>query len=153
VHGSIAGDLGPRSPGSSKSDGEKIYFAYSADLRIFGDIPSLDEITQRLGLEPTESHKKGTRGWGPKLAAYKHDMWSYHAQVNESEPLHTHIDALWKTLAGHREYLVGLKERLTVDVFLGYRSNGDHAGVEVPYHSLEMFRELQVPFGLSIIVI
>ena len=45
------------------------------------------------------------------------------------------------------------KKNLTVDVFLGYQSNCDHAGVEVPYQSLEIFRELRVPFGLSIIVV
>jgi hypothetical protein len=39
-----------------------------------------------------------------------------------------------------------------VDVFLGYRSNCDTAGIEVPHTSLEMFSELQIPFGLSIIV-
>jgi hypothetical protein len=37
-------------------------------------------------------------------------------------------------------------------VFLGYRSDCDTAGVEVPYTSLEIFIELEVPFGLSIIV-
>jgi hypothetical protein len=39
-----------------------------------------------------------------------------------------------------------------VDVFLGYRSNCDHAGVEVPHESLEMFIELRIPFGVSIII-
>ncbi len=39
-----------------------------------------------------------------------------------------------------------------VDVFLGYRSNVDYAGVEVPYTCLEMFTELEIPFGLSIVV-
>ena len=52
----------------------------------------------------------------------------------------------------HKDYLLGLKENLTVDVFLGYRSNSDTAGVEVPYQSLQIFQELQVPFGLSIII-
>ena len=72
--------------------------------------------------------------------------------MKESEPLHVHIDALWNTFRERKQYLLQLKQDLTVDVFLGYRSNCDHAGVEVPHQSLEMFRELQVPFGLSIIV-
>jgi hypothetical protein len=79
-------------------------------------------------------------------------MWRYTPPVKESEPLHVHIDALWNTFKGKKEYILRLKHDLTVDVFLGYRSNCDHAGVEVPYQSLEIFRELQVPFGLSIIV-
>jgi hypothetical protein len=52
----------------------------------------------------------------------------------------------------HKDYLLKLKENLTVEVFLGYRSNSDTAGVEVPHQSMEMFTALQVPFGLSIIV-
>ena len=79
-------------------------------------------------------------------------MWSYTSPVKESEPLHVHIDSLWNTFRKHKEYLLELKKDLTVDVFLGYRSNCDHAGVEVPHQSLQMFMELQIPFGLSIIV-
>jgi len=79
-------------------------------------------------------------------------MWSYTSPVEGSEPLHVHIDSLWNTFREHKAYLLDLKRELTVDVFLGYRSNCDHAGVEVPHQSLEMFTELQIPFGLSIIV-
>jgi Domain of unknown function (DUF4279) len=135
-------------PGGSGE--EKIRFAYSADLRIFGSIPDLDEITKRLGVAPTHTHRKGDRAWG--TTAYEHDMWGYHPPLKETEPLHVHIDTLWITIREHKEYLLQLKQSLTVDVFLGYRSSCDNAGVEVPYQSLEMFRELQVPFGLSIIV-
>ena len=60
---------------------------------------------------------------------------------------------LWERLRPHKEYLLGLKKSVTVDVFLGYRSNCDHCGVEVPHTSLEMFWELKIPFGLSIIVV
>jgi hypothetical protein len=65
---------------------EEIYFAYSATLRIFGDIPDLDEITKRLGVTPSDTHRKGDRGWGPNLPPYEHDMWSYNAPVKKTEP-------------------------------------------------------------------
>jgi hypothetical protein len=45
---------------------------------------------------------------------------------------------------------MGLKHWLTVDVFCSYSSNGC-AGIEVSHHALEMFIELEIPFGLSII--
>jgi len=48
--------------------------------------------------------------------------------------------------------LLGLKTSVTVDVFLGYRSNSGTAGFEVPCSSLEMFTELKIPFGVSVIV-
>jgi len=44
------------------------------------------------------------------------------------------------------------QKEFTVDFVLGYRSSSDSAGVEVPAKSLEMFIDLQVPFGLSIII-
>jgi Domain of unknown function (DUF4279) len=142
-------------PGSASGEGqeEDIYFIYGATLRIFGNIPNLDEITQLLSVAPSDTHRKGDRGWGPNLPPYEHDMWSYKAPVQKTEPLHVHIDTLWNTFRERKEYLLHLKQNLTVDVFLGYRSNCDHAGVEVPYQSLEIFRELRVPFGLSIIVV
>lgn len=153
---SETGDLesAPALPGGSGGEGqeEAIYFAYSATLRIFGSIPDLDEITQRLGVVPSDTDRKGDRR-GERLPPFQHDMWMYRAPVKETEPLHVHIDTLWNTFRERKEYLLQLKQGLTVDVFLGYRSNCDNAGVEVPYQSLEIFKELGVPFGLSIIVV
>jgi Domain of unknown function (DUF4279) len=130
---------------------EEIYFAYSATLRIFGAIPDLNEITERLGVTPTGSHRRGDRR-GPKWPPYEHDMWMFEVPIKESEPLHVHIDELWNVLRDRKEYLLQLKKNLTVDVFLGYRSNCDHAGFEVRHQSLEMFTELQIPFGVSVII-
>jgi hypothetical protein len=79
-------------------------------------------------------------------------MWSYEAPLEETESLEKHINALWSVLKSYKEYLLDLKKTAKVDVFLGYRSNCDHAGIEVPHTCLEMFRELEVPFGISIII-
>ena len=130
---------------------EPPYFAHSATLRIFGEISDLDEITRALGLTPTDTHRRGDKK-GPRSPGYPHDMWRYCAPVHEEEPLGAHIDALWERVRPHTSYLLDLKKRLTVDVFLGYRSNCDHAGIEVPHTSLEMFVSLQVPFGVSVII-
>ena len=130
---------------------EKTYFAYSATLRIFGDIPNLEAISVRLGLEPTRTHRKGDKP-DPRHSGFRNDMWSYTSPVDKSEHLEKHIDALWERLKPHRRYLLMLKKSLSVDVFLSYRSNCDHAGIEVPYKSLEMFTELEIPFGVSIII-
>jgi hypothetical protein len=136
---------------AGKEPDEDTYFAYSATVRISGDIANMDEISTQLGLQPTHSHRKGERR-EPRSAGYRHDMWSYRPQLDKHEPLHKHIDALWLVLKPHKTYLLELKKSVTVDVFLGYRSNCDTAGIEVPHTSLEMFSELQIPFGLSIIV-
>ncbi len=130
---------------------EETYFAYSASLRIFGDIPNLDDIGTRLEVVATQTHRKGDKP-GARSPGFAHDMWSYSPPLDESEPLARHIDALWSKLKPHKQYLRELKQHLSVDVFLGYRSNCDHAGIEVPHRSLEMFTELEIPFGVSIII-
>ena len=134
-----------------KETEEDTYFAYSATIRIAGEIPDMEEISARLGLSPTHSHHKGERR-GAQSTPYRQDMWSYSPPVGGIEPLHKHLDALWSSLKPHKHYLLELKKSLGVDVFCGYRSNCDHAGIEVPHTSLEMFVELEIPFGVSIIV-
>jgi hypothetical protein len=53
---------------------EKIYFSYSASLRIFGIIPDLEEITRHLGIAPTRVCRRGeARHAGSP--PYEYDMW------------------------------------------------------------------------------
>jgi Domain of unknown function (DUF4279) len=136
---------------AGKEREEDNYFAYSATLRISGDTLNMDEISTRLNLKPTHSHRKGEKR-DPRAAGYHTDMWSYTVPLHKSVPLYKHIDALWLALKPHKGYLLGLKESVSVDVFLGYRSNCDTAGIEIPHTSVEMFSELKIPFGVSIIV-
>ncbi|MCG2774615.1 MAG: DUF4279 domain-containing protein [Desulfobacterales bacterium] len=37
----------------------KTYFAFSASLRIFSEIPDLNKITKQLGIQPTRTQRKG----------------------------------------------------------------------------------------------
>ena len=99
---------------------------------------------------PPRHTEKGDRGrTGPP---FSHDMWSYTAPVDETHPLQEHVDVLWALLKPNKGYLLDLKKAATVDVFLGYRSNCDTAGVDLSHTSLEMFIDLEIPFGISIIV-
>jgi hypothetical protein len=130
---------------------EENYFAYSATLRIFGEIPDIQEITKRLGVEPSHAHMRGDRQ-GINSPPYDHDMWSYSPDLPEENPLEEHINQLWAEIAPHKDYLQELKKTLTVDVFLGYRSNCDTAGISLPPESIRVFTELEVRFELSIII-
>jgi Domain of unknown function (DUF4279) len=134
-----------------ESDSDKPYFCYSATLRVMGDGINFEELETQIGVQATEKYKKGTsRRPGSPPAA--HDMWLYKAPVAEHQLLGDHINALWKTIEPAKSFLLSLKKTCTVDVFLGYRSSSDHAGFEVPYQSLEMFRDLEIPFGVSVII-
>ncbi len=80
-------------------------------------------------------------------------MWSYDAPVAEDRPLDIHIRTLWSHIRGHKDFLMRLKDHCTVDVFCGYRSNSGTAGFEVSAKSLEMFVALDIPFGVSVVVV
>jgi hypothetical protein len=110
---------------------EEIYFAYSASLRIFGDIQNLNQISKTLNLQPTESYTKGHQR-RPSSPPAKFDMWIYSPSLSEKKPLEEHIKTLWSEIKDKKDYLLTLKQNLTVDVFLGYRTNCDHAGIEIP---------------------
>lgn len=124
---------------------EPIYFyKFRATLRIAGDGLDFDRISQTLGLTPTHTHRKEER--------HKEDMWAYSAPVDRERPLEEHIMALWDAIRTHIPYLRDLKRRYKVDIFCGYRSNSDTAGFQVDHRCLGLFSELEVPFGVSVII-
>ncbi len=127
------------------------YFAFSASLRIFGDIPNLEEITSLLGVEPTYRHQKGYRR-SPRSQPMPHDMWIFEVPVEEDRELSDHLDALWAVVKPKLNELKKLKDSYTVDIFCGYRSNSGTAGFEVRHQSLEIFRALEAPLNVSVII-
>jgi len=58
-----------------------------------------------------------------------------------------------RMLAPARDFLLAIKAKHKVDVFCGYRSNCNHAGFQVEPKSLAIFAALDIPFGVSVIVI
>jgi len=130
-------------------EGEPSYFAYSATLRIHGmDLP-LDEIEQRLGVKASHQHRRGEQG-RPNARPYRSDAWHLTAATPEESELTEHLRELWRQVEPHVEYLRSLDA--SIDVFCGYRSNNGAAGFEVQPDALEIFRALDIPFGLSVIV-
>ena len=129
-------------------DREPLFFYFEANLRIFGVIDDFNAISETLCLSPTSSHRRGERAVPSR--AYDFDMWMYKAPVPRDRPLDIHIQTLWRHIGPHKDYLIGLKTRLSVDVYCSYQTNAIYAGFEVSHKSLEMFTELEIPFGVSI---
>jgi len=127
------------------------YFCYCAVLRIHGHNVPFDEISQRLGVQPTLVRRQGERR-RPRSPAYRDDAWQYKPAVPETEPLERHLELLWLVVRPQVDYLKALKRLYRVDVFCGYRSNCDQAGFEVPHQCLELFIALEIPFGVSVII-
>lgn len=133
-------------------EGEQPYFCFSASLRIFGDIGDLDHISRILGLQPTRIHRKGERKSPRRPDTWQEDAWLYQPPVDENRPLEVHIMALWDRLRPHMAFLNSLKAKNRVDVICGYRSNSGTAGFEVSHKCLGLFIELEIPFGVSVII-
>lgn len=130
---------------------EANHFYFSATLRIHGDGVPFEEISQRLGVQPTHLHRKGERR-GPRSPGYQDDAWQFQPSLPETEPLERHLEVLWQVVRPQVDYLKALKQRFKVSVFCGYRSNCDTAGFEVSHTCLELFTALEIPFGVSVIV-
>jgi hypothetical protein len=132
-------------------ENEELYFSYSSTLRISGNIDNLNEISDILELKPTYFHRKGEKP--AKISRpFENDMWMFSPDIAEEKPLEEHINALWNLIKNKKTDIIKLKEKYKIDIFNGYRSNCDNAGFEVPYNCLEMFIELKIPFGVSVII-
>jgi hypothetical protein len=131
---------------------EPNYFHFSAALRFHGEGVPFEEIGEQLGVQPTYSHRKGERR-SLQSPTFRDDAWHFQPPLAETEPLERHIEGLWEVVKPSLDYLKSLKRRFKVDVFCGYRSNCDHAGFEVSHQCLELFTALEVPFGVSVIVV
>jgi len=128
---------------------EPVFFRFRASLRISGKGLEFDDISRTLGLTPTHQHRKGEpHGHGSR----RQDIWIYQAPIDKERPLDEHIMALWNAVRPHIPYLRELKRKFHVDVFCGYRSNSSTAGFEVDHRCLGLFTELDVPFGVSVII-
>jgi hypothetical protein len=130
---------------------EENRFHFSVTLRIFGDNVPYEEISRRLGVQPTHQHRKGERR-GPNSPRYRDDAWHFQPAIPETEPLGAHLDALWAVVEPQLDFLKLLKQSCRLDVFCGYRSNCDAAGFEVPHESLKLFAALEGPFGVSVVI-
>jgi Domain of unknown function (DUF4279) len=110
-----------------------------------------ERIGQTLGLSPTTTCRRGERR-GPRSPASRADVWMYQP-LPDAEPLDKQLDALQLALRPHVTFLRGLKEHASVRVMLGYSSNVDHGGFVLPPRCLEIFRDLEVDFEVSIVVV
>ena len=125
------------------------YFAFSASLRILGDIADWGAISRALNLQPTETHRRGECGRLNKPLA--HDAWIYEAQVPEESAATDHVLALCHALEAAQD-LASLRERHRVEVFCGYRSDSDYGYFELSTQALSALASLGLPIHFSVIV-
>jgi len=130
------------------------YFAYSAGLRVMNAPHLHDEITRQTGINPTHSHKKEDIRH-PKLIneRWENDIWQLKSPLSKGAKLSEHLCWLKDKILPHSAYFKKLiKDGIEIDIFCGYRSDCDHAGLSVTPDALELFTVLGIKMELSIII-
>ncbi|GJE40986.1 DUF4279 domain-containing protein [Methylobacterium soli] len=119
-------------------------------LRIFGDPLDPDEITQRLGIEPTGWARKGDT----RRTASGRDVvaWSGSWRLDAGIPgdLNTQIGALLTRLPSDPSLWRELSHRYQCDVFCGLFLREGNEGTELQPQILSMLGERGLPLGLDI---
>ncbi len=129
------------------------YFSYSASLRVKNAPELHDEISDFTGLEPSECHYRGDIANLNSGRKWNNDIWTYKSNLSESNDLTDHLIFLWNAIEPYSDYFKTLIDKgVDIDVFCGYSSDCDHAGLSIKPEAFEIFQKLKIPFELSIIV-
>ncbi len=107
------------------------------------------EITQLLGIEPTESWKVGDK-YERRGRSFKRrsSMWLLDSGFNDTYPFEDHIEALLKKLEPHRSELLDIGTRYSIKiscVAYVYQS----FGLELPFDFQRRATELGIGFSFS----
>jgi len=132
---------------------EEFYFCYSASLRIHSEEGlDFERIKSNILLEPDHEHKIGDKANPKSKRVYSNDMLMFKSGLKKEDSLNSHLIALWEKLEPYKDFILSLKSDAKVDVFCGYRTDCETGGVDITHKALEIYQELKIGFGLSVIV-
>ncbi len=121
-----------------------------AGIRIMGQGLELKEISKKLGLRPSHTHRAGE--FDKFGAPYPKDMWLLESPLGKRKHLDAHLKWLVQQLKPSLSYLKTLKRKYRIDVFCAYTGNGD-GGLSLSPTALSIFTELGIKLELSIILL
>lgn len=120
-----------------------------ASLRIFGSGLDFDSLSHQLGVQPSDSHRRGERGLSS--IRYSEDMWSVDSPHPRTSPLDVHLKWLRQVLSPHYDFLRQLKKKYEISSYCGISVDGDSCRLEISPEALKIFVDLGVDMDLSII--
>jgi hypothetical protein len=106
----------------------------SSSLRILTDEPSVEFISEALGVTPTAAHLKGERRSmrNPRSALFEQSLWIYEAPLPDSAELHEHIEWILTFLEGKAEALHRIRPRIVaIDIFCMFSSEHGQGAAEL----------------------
>lgn len=125
------------------------HVAAQASLRILGIGLDFDSISERLRLEPSDTHRKGDHGLISR--PYPSDMWLVESPLPRTEPLDAHIRWLRRVLSPRYEPLRSFMSGYEVSVYCGITVEGVSCSVRISPETLSIFSDLRIPLDLTYI--
>lgn len=110
---------------------------YSVALRVTGPDLDYDEVTELLGLEPTQKAYSGEGGWD-------RNMWSHTVAAAESEDINVLIRRLVGTLNDRRLKFFMVRERFDCCVWCSVFHRSEEMGVCLDPETVEAVQKLNV---------
>lgn len=129
----------------------KAPIAASASIRIFGVDLDLDGISNQLGIQPSESHRKGDRSLTAR--SYSEDMWRIDSPYPKTVPLEVHLSWLRQALLPRYDFIRQLREKYEISSYCGISVDGTRCRLRISPDALKIFVELGITMDLTVIFV
>ncbi len=121
----------------------------TASFRIGGENLEPASISEKLGLTPDHSHRKGDLRSGSDNRVYRSGIWLITSKLPEEESLESHLGDLLRQLEPHQTYLRSLSEHTKLDFFCGV-FDMKFSGFELSPITLQQIADLKAILGVAI---
>ena len=121
----------------------------TASFRIMGDAVEPAAITEKLGLTPDHSHRKGDIRKKSQNGVHRSGMWLISSKLPEGESLENHLRDLLRQLEPHHTYLHSLSDHAQFDFFCGV-FDMEFSGFELSPMTLQQIADLEAILGVAI---
>lgn len=99
-----------------------------ATLRIFSDVPSLENVTRHLGISPDGGHSIGDRISSGSNRRCENTLWKLKSALSESEPLDRHIKDLITKFSAIKEK-ADMLDNVSYDIFCFFSSDNGQGSI------------------------
>lgn len=113
---------------------------------------NFDEITKRLGISPTTTHRAGDPS-RLKNKPFPCDAWTLASPLALNESLDAHLKWLADRLRPNYAYIKVLKEQADLSIYWSYIIEEEQNDLVVSSEALGIFTALGIPLVVSILII
>jgi hypothetical protein len=127
---------------------------HTAWIHISGfDVPP-DEITEKLGVEPTEVRVKGEERIvgkvSPKIIVNRENLWTLKSGLPKSAPLEKHVESLLKVIVPSKKNFIEISKECEVQFNCAVYYYEANPGISLEKNILKEIAEFNLPLYLDI---